>query len=1496
MTKQMKRLGTLCLLLTLAIVSRADGFKDFSVIVNNQEGTLLTAEEQVQGTAIDFGVDVADDGTTVRRDIGEGEQVLTAGKVIGNYHSEHGCTNLKVIVGNATNVKITVGQCTYSPATITVTDAAGNVVATKTPNGPGCWKNDRNNVDVLYYMGEITTLTISGMDYCPYVAVSALTEEEIAALNAEYTLTYYDFDGTTVIGTQQVKGQQPIGEFAFGAKDCSEILGGVFRGWYTKPEGGKKYKAEDLVEGDISLYAVSTAIEYALPGFTYSYNLADVNFDPADHECIEIVGDKAYYHDASHGWAFYNDEKINLPVAGNATITIVNCQYGNGTNIAVVDATTGETIGSLPAKSDADGGVASFEYAGPATTLSLVMESGGEMYLHSVAVANESAGSGDHELVTLDNEPVAANFAFSLGIEDQKADFGEANDYFVTSKVTYGSNLSIYGTRQNQTQFMPETQQNEPEGAVTAADESNAIRFIIQPNFGLTFTPKKVSLKTTRFGTDNGLLDFAWENPDKSTVILAQAVKPERNDGVSELSYDIEGATPAEGACALLVNLYHLQNGKQIGFSDIVIEGTLNGTEKEVPILATVTINGEDYTAEKLFDGGYEAIMELSKKVSMIGEDNPITATAKKGEVGTITYDVLNLTGSNPRTVVNAHIPMTLGDTSVEYLLTFVQKPDFNLTYIDTDKQTVLGEFTREKDEMIGEFDLDYNNATAPEGQKVRGWYRIDANGKTKYTAETVVTEDITLYAVATEIETPSTYKKYTFDLTDKAFDANDHEAFNPTGSFYWHDAQHGWAFKGDAENKIDLLVGPKAIVSLTLCRYGNAGDIIITENGKEIGTLPGKNNEDVDGEIVAFNYEGEGGTITLNLSADGEMYLHGVKIVNTSEINYDKQGQWYFVKPGSAESLLEVLEIVNGANADKDAERAYIFLPSGIYDLGETVKTAISGHNISIIGQSMENTIIMTAPDKSIEGLGSADMFNNSGTNLYLQDLTLQNALDYYGALDNKQVGGRAAVINDAGNRTIAKNVRMLSYQDTYYSSNDNMQSYYEDCDIHGTVDFICGGGDIRFQNTTLSLEPRQLDLKGSRTVVAPRGTVKFGYVFDNCNVVDLAEGNGTWNFGRTWNNQPITVYLNTTLDDHAAATLIASRWIEKGMNNTDPVFFGEYNTMDATGKSITPESNIIKSHGGEFQTIINAEQAAGFTYEMMFSENLEKQWDPAMLTRQLEAPANVKYEEGIVSWTPANNGAIAYAVFVNNEFLGITEGSSFSLENLDFIPGMDYISVRAANAMGGFGPEATTDVETAPAEVTLSEAGYATFYDSKASYSLPEGLKAYIVSAATIDAITYKEVPYAIPSGVPVMLQSDNKRGGTYTLKPTGATGIYLGQNLLKGSDEATTTYADTEDCLFYKLAFGHSGSANAKVFGWYWGADNGAAFQIEGHRAWLAIPQDKASTRGYSLEDNGTTGINKVAADNENDVYYNLNGQRIAAPTKGLYIINNKKVIIK
>ena len=1480
LTQQMKQMLVMFLaMLGMSQVATAADFKDFSVIVNNQNGTLLTAEEQSQGTAIEFGVAVAADGKVSRVAADDASAVAT---VSGKYHSDHGCTALKVVVPNVTNVKITVGQCTYSSKAIKVTNANGEEVATKTPSSPGCWKNDRNNVDLLYYIGEATTLTITGMDYCPYVAVSAMTEDEIAQLNTEFTLTYFDTDGSTSLGTQKVKGQSAIGEFAFGMSNVTLLDGIVFRGWFTKPQGGKKIKVTDKVEGDMSLYAVATPMEIIDGTSAYAYDLTTDDFDPDDHECIEIT-DGGYYYN-THGWTFGPGQTINLWVGGNATITIGGCAYSSGEPIVISDI-YGNNCGSVSGKNDSDGGANTFEYEGPATRLTLTF--GGRDYIHSVAIANHSKSQGgDGELAMLDNEPVTATFAFGAGTDGQQADMGEAAKFFIASKVTYGSNLFIKDANMNQTRFEPLTQQNEGESG-TAADESNAIRFLIQPNFGLTFTPKKVSLKTTRFGTDNGLLDFSWENPDKSTVSLAVGVKPNRNNGspnYSELSYDITDATPAEGTCGLLVNLYHLQSGKQIGFGDIVIEGTLSGQEKEVPVLATITINGTEFTAEKVFGDAYEAEMELSKKVTMVSETNPIEATAKKGEIGTISYK-----GDETKCVVT--IPMTQGETAVDYVLTLVQKPDFTLTYIDTDKKTVLGEFKREKDEAIGDFDLDFAEATAEEGLKVRGWFIKTAGGE-KYTAETIVTGNISLYAVATEIETVSNSKKYIFDLTNKLFDAADHEAFNPSGSFYWHDAQHGWAFKADENNKIDLLVGPKATISLTLCRYGSADDIeILDATGKKIGTLPGVNKEEVDGEIVAFNYEGEGGTITLKLNTTGEMYLHGVKIVNTAETNYESQGRWYFVKPGSAESLLDVLDIVNGTNAAKDAERSFIYLPNGTYDLNETVKTAISGHNISIIGQSMDKTIIRTAPDKSIEGLGSADMFSVSGTNLYLQDLTLWNALDYY----NAGSAGRAAVMQDSGNRTIGKRVRMLSYQDTYYSSNDNMQSYYEDCDIHGTVDFICGGGDVRFVNTQISLEPRATNGSGGRTVVAPRGTVKFGYVFDGCNVIDLAGGKGNWNFGRTWNNDPISIYLNTTLDENAQKTLIASRWTEKGMNNTDPKVFGEYGTKDINGTDITPKSNKIASFGGSFETILTADQAAGYSYDMMFKNNIEKPWDPAALTAQVAAPTNVKLAGTKLTWSAAKD-VETWVIFKNGQIFGIANTPGFTVDDANAT-----YAVRAANKMGGLSEATST-----PTFVVLADSYYGTFYDSENSYALPKGLKAYVVTSNTDDQLTYTELTDAIPAGTAVLLKGEKNHGKKYELTPTEAA-LYIGQNLLVGSDVNTLTYSLIKmPCLFYKLAYGPSNTKYAHTFGWYWGAEEGEAFEIEGRHAWLAIPKTGAARMYAIFNGKDATAIELPAADDKaSDDIYNLNGQRLRVGDRrsgmrvkapGLYIRNNKKVIIK
>lgn len=872
---------------------------------------------------------------------------------------------------------------------------------------------------------------------------------------------------------------------------------------------------------------------------------------------------------------------------------------------------------------------------------------------------------------TLDNEPATATFPFNLGTDNQTATFTNS-DYFLSGKVTYGSNLVLEGLDNKgngQTWFNPATKES-------AAKESNAIRFLIQPKFGLSFTPTKVSLKTTRYGTDGGKLDIAWQNADGTATQLATGVAPNRDNAtpnVSELSYDITDAVVGEGACGLLINLYSLDNGKRVGFADIVIEGTLSGTEKEVPMLASFTANGVEYAADEVFEADgdqYTATIEVSKADDMISASNPVSnVTALSGEIGEITYN-----GDETKCIVT--IPVALNDIVINYVANFVQKPDFTLTYYNTDG-TQMGTQQVEKDATIGAFGVDYTTAKAAAGEKVRGWFKTSVYGE-KYTTNEVITSNISLYAVATEIEEASTSKKYLFDLTQKTFYAEDHEAFTPAGEgFYWHDAQHGWAFKSG--NTIDLLVGPKATISVGLCRYGYGTAIVVKNaDGETLGTLDGMSKTETDGEVVAFNYEGTAGTVTLELQGTGEMYIHNVKIVNTAEVSFESDGQWYYVKAGDASSLIDVLDVVNGVNAQKDAERSFIYLPNGTYDLKQTVLTTISGHNISLIGESQDGVIIKNAPHYTTEGINTTATLMNTGTGNYFQDMTIQNALDYYGSQAAGQNGGRAVALWDKGTNTICKNVTLLSYQDTYYTNNPDGKYYWETSDIHGTVDFICGEGTLFVENSTLTIEKRYLNKDGGCTITAPATKTgnRYGYVFNNCKI----ENNATnYNLGRAWSNEPRCAYINTTVNDN---NIVASRWTAAGMNVPAKEFV-EYNTKDANGNVVSPASNIVDFYLGDthnkMETILTAEQAAEYTAEKVMGE-----WAPAQLAVQFDAPEGT-LKDGTITWSPVE-GATAYAIFANGVLLTITDATSYVVEGVQTETEVIY-TIRTVNKMGGMG-----------------------------------------------------------------------------------------------------------------------------------------------------------------------------------------------------------------
>lgn len=151
---------------------------------------------------------------------------------------------------------------------------------------------------------------------------------------------------------------------------------------------------------------------------------------------------------------------------------------------------------------------------------------------------------------------------------------------------------------------------------------------------------------------------------------------------------------------------------------------------------------------------------------------------------------------------------------------------------------------------------------------------------------------------------------------------------------------------------------------------------------------------------------------------------------------------------------------------------------------------------------------------------------------------------------------------------------------------------------------------------------------------------------------------------------------------------------------------------------------------------------------------------------------------------------------------------------------------------------------------EVTTSSDGYATFYDSQYSYSLPSDLSAYVISGITNNKLLPSKINGSIvPKGVPVILVSTNKVSKTYTLTSTDSSASYTGTNYLRGSDSDATT---TGDGYHYKLCYGDGSSSN--FFGWYWGADNGRSFAINEHKAWLVIPKsDNAPTRSFIVNNN-------------------------------------------
>lgn len=197
---------------------------------------------------------------------------------------------------------------------------------------------------------------------------------------------------------------------------------------------------------------------------------------------------------------------------------------------------------------------------------------------------------------------------------------------------------------------------------------------------------------------------------------------------------------------------------------------------------------------------------------------------------------------------------------------------------------------------------------------------------------------------------------------------------------------------------------------------------------------------------------------------------------------------------------------------------------------------------------------------------------------------------------------------------------------------------------------------------------------------------------------------------------------------------------------------------------------------------------------------------------------------------------------------------------------------------------------------ELVAEAEGYATF-SSKYDVAVPEGLKASYASAVTAGggAITWTPFDGAIPANQGALLEGT--AGKTYKFTPAEATEFtaanYLKANLTQQKLQQTSTIGGTTytHYVLYKNS--------TSEIGFYKVNSNGS--WIAAGSAYLEVPNAANNEAPAFFAIGGGEGTTGIRAINNgqltmDNVYYDLSGRRVANPTKGIYIVNGKKVIVK
>lgn len=198
---------------------------------------------------------------------------------------------------------------------------------------------------------------------------------------------------------------------------------------------------------------------------------------------------------------------------------------------------------------------------------------------------------------------------------------------------------------------------------------------------------------------------------------------------------------------------------------------------------------------------------------------------------------------------------------------------------------------------------------------------------------------------------------------------------------------------------------------------------------------------------------------------------------------------------------------------------------------------------------------------------------------------------------------------------------------------------------------------------------------------------------------------------------------------------------------------------------------------------------------------------------------------------------------------------------------------------------------VDTESESVYISSYKWATFSSDKAVdlTSLAGKAKAYIVTGAEGNTISTQEVSGAVKAGTGLLLYSET--AGNYNIPVAEEGEDYSNSNKLIAVTENNTTITKaTDGTTNYILTV----QSEKVVFAYI----NSISATLNKGQAYLNLEGD-APAPFLGFDGTDTTGINLTTVNGQqttDGVYYDLSGRRVVLPTKGMYIVNGRKVVIK